>query len=275
MSSLKERIISLVSENEDGIKIGPVAKILQENPNTVKSEMYRLSKEGVLITKFRGLKGFFGINPALQKSTDGIDSFGLPKIQNLCTCANVSNELQSFNQTELIPNNENPIWKVRTIVGAKSKKISIFMSGEHGYEWASVYIILSSKIKELNAKYGLNLALKDFSIENIELFVDICGVAISNNSFTVEDLSSTLVKFYSKKNKVRVEQRSSVPLPLDFFFTKLSNPILLNYVRSVNDGWNKIELVSKNLQSGMQSNNYYQKQILSEIKNLKKKELKQ
>lgn len=274
MNSLRERLVSLVGGHEEGLKTAIASKILQEKPNTIKSLMHRLSKENVLIKDFHGLKGFYGINPALQKSTDGIDSFGLPKIQNLWICSALPIEVKPLNEEFCIPSKEVPMWKIRTIIGAKSKKLSISFSGESGYEFQSVYCILRSKMQEMQVRFGLNLSEEDFVVENVELFVDVCGLSISENSFTLKDLSSTLVKFYNKKGRVRVEQRTSVPMPLDFFFSNLSNPFILNYARSVNDGWNKIESVSKNLESGMQSSNYIQKQILNEIKELRKKELK-
>lgn len=263
--SLKERILSIALEKEEGVFPHQLAKIFGIKESTIRSSLSRLSKEGKLTQNFGGVFGCYGLNALLQKKPDGMQ---LPKLQNICAVCKLNKNIDSLNELENLVEGAEGIWTMRTIIGAKSGKVTIRLSGAYGFELPFVFFLLDRKTKELNQRFDLSLKHSDFILKNVEAFNDYYKIGISPNSINLSDFHSTIIKFYNKGNRLRVERRTSISFPLELLLQGFSDPAVLNFAKLNAESWAKLPQLSRELNSGFKSANYFLKEILKLVKTM-------
>ncbi len=238
-----KEIIDLI-KSKDGITPITLSKILNIKHSTARTKLLRLSEKGILISNYKEINGLYGYNYLSQKGEHDNAFITTPRIQNFrLIVENISKDVPSFSIEENIPNVNNCLWTIRINL-SKSNNLTFFFSGEYGFDISSVLMYSKKYIDNINKKYNINILFSDVSISNMELFSDFYKLGVSEKSIFLSDLQNYIYKIYSKKGRLRKEERVSTKLPFEFLFSPLSNPDIKKYLYITNTNTKKINELS-------------------------------
>ncbi len=202
MSSIRERILSYVRTLDYPDSAKNIAQIIKANPNSVRPELSKLVKEGLLV---RAFYGHYSTSPGYDQGV----VLGPPRVQNLLVVAKGVDVIEPLTVIREFGDDEysETFIRVSIVFGVKRGRISWRVKAPLGMD---VYGLRLCKglVEEVCASLGFSGMI--WIVSNYDLLNDFRGMRLEGvNALTLTDLEGTMMKYYNRREGVRREVSSS------------------------------------------------------------------
>lgn len=261
MKITDNQIIDL-AKSQKGVTAIQLVKYYGLNHSTARSRLRSLSKSGMLFPDKDNVRGLYGYNYMSEISEHDEVFKTSPRIQNFrLIVENLGKPIEPYYKEYNIPDEEHKFWTIRVNI-SKSNNLTIFFSGEHGFDLSAVFMYSKHYIDQINELFNLDITYSNVKICNMEIFNDFYKLGLSNgSSLYLSDLSGYMEKIYFKGYGTRFEKKINVKLPFEFLFSAVSNPDIKKYLFITHQNTKKIDEFKQILSDGL-------KQINRKVDNL-------
>jgi predicted transcriptional regulator len=240
----EERILNLMKDYSGGISIFTINKLTNINHNTVKSIFKRLENKGV-IKNNPSTPGYYVLveNP--------IHSMLFYNAQNVLLQVksdkiNLQKEIREINDLD-------GIIKFDLVIGAKSKKASFTISSPYPFNLTALSGYTHLFQEKMLRLCGFKPELDEIWVSTLEANKDYLNYRLDGiNCITIRNAIADF-KLYNKRNCVREECKTKVPVNAQFVNTLLQQGVTSSYymqkIDRVDNNFNEIVKEMKKLKT--------------------------
>ena len=207
MKGTKEKIIHCLQSSEYSLSPKQIASFTKINYNTVRRILSQLRRLGIIKRQHRGY-----YDP-LPRDGVGKDVLGfLPRVQNLAVIWEGVGIRKSEKVVYEFDGEEETCFRIIIIFGLKRGNVFWTCKAPVGLDLYGLRLAVKWVESECEKRGLLN---PHWRVRNFEFLWDQGGIRLEGvEAVTIEDLDSTLEKYYNKGEGIRREVRSSRSIPM-------------------------------------------------------------
>jgi len=206
-------ILKILGEHPEGLFPKHISLYTHINQNTTKSILEKLKNEGI-IKKEKGIRGLYIL---VENSTHGIEQY------------NYHNAILTFKDDKITTtrqvkevNDETELIQTIFIIGSTTNQATMHISSDYPFNTSSLSILGHLFQEKINRFCGFMPEINKVIVTTIELNKDYNYCRLEGiKSITLGNLIAEF-KLYNKKNCVREEIKTKIPINLELI-TKLLN----------------------------------------------------
>lgn len=201
------KILNYLKEYPEGAYPKIIAFYTGIKHNTAKSILRKLKREG----KIKIHPENRGMYLLVEKNGD-IPVFNFQNTILLHEADNLESD-----KTITISNSLNNAMKYRIVIGAKTKRICMYISSDYPYSVPSLFFAADIFQRVIKDFTGMKPGFNQIWVKQIELNTDYIKYRLDGIQCVTLDTLCSQYKLYNKENFLREEYRLKIPFTADFF----------------------------------------------------------